>query len=251
MAVTKEQLATMADMANNSLDGTSVHELALEAQDAIDDTDLKAGEFTHTPTADDPYAMIVEEASSAGKSVVYDIRNGEASIVNNNMLPTQLGKTDPETGKRIFTTRQSDAPPVSRGEYLCLLHENHSDREYHKSLGLGTCNKSNLRTMLDVRTHAQNRHRAEWAAITEARDQEREDQERKIRELTLSQLTPNSSSEAIVDVTQPVEAAPAPEVPVEVWKTSSGTCPQCEWTNSAPKGRSRTAAYYIHKKTHA
>mgnify|MGYP003149911656 CR=1 FL=1 len=188
MAVTKEQLSTMAEMGNNSLDGTSVHELALEAQDAIDDTDLKAGEFTHTPTADDPYAMIVEEASSAGKSVVYDIRNGEASIVNNNMLPTQLGKTDPETGKRIFTTRQSDAPPVSRGEYLCLLHENHSDREYHKSLGLGTCNKSNLRTMLDVRTHAQNRHRAEWAAITEARDQEREDQERKIRELTLSQL---------------------------------------------------------------
>jgi len=110
MAVTKEQLSTMADMANSSLEGTSVHELALEAQDAIDDTDLKVGEFTHTPTADDPYATIVEEASSAGKSVVYDIRNGEASIVNNNMLPSQLGKTDPETGKRIFTTRQADAP---------------------------------------------------------------------------------------------------------------------------------------------
>ena len=250
MAVTKEQLSTMAEMGNNSLDGTSVHELALEAQDAIDDTDLKEGSFTHTPTASDPYAMIVEEASSAGKSVVYDIRNGEASIVNNNMLSTQLGKTDPETGKRIFTTRKADAPPVIRGAYLCLLHENHPDREYHKTLGLGTCNKSNLRTMLDVRTHAQNRHRNEWAAITEARDQEREDQERKIRELTISQLMPSSSSEAITDVTQPVEAVPAPEVPVEVWKTSSGTCPQCEWTNSAAKGRSRTAAYYIHKKTH-
>jgi hypothetical protein len=251
MAVTKEQLATMADMANSSLEGTSVHELALEAQDAIDDTDLKVGEFTHTPTADDPYAMIVEEASSAGKSVVYDIRNGEASIVNNNMLSSQLGKTDPETGKRIFTTRRADAPSVSVGKYLCLLHENHSDREYHKSLGLGTCNKSNLRTMLDVRTHAQNRHRAEWAAITEARDQEREDQERKIRTLTLLKLMPDNNSEAVVDIAQPVEAAPVPEVPVEVWKTSSGTCPQCEWTNSAAKARSRTAAYYGHKKIHA
>ena len=250
MAVTKEQLHTMADMGNNSLDGTSVHELALEAQDAIDDTDLKEGSFTHTPTASDPYAMIVEEASSAGKSVVYDIRNGEASIVNNNMLPSQLGKTDPETGKRIFTTRKADAPPVIRGAYLCLLHENHPDREYHKTLGLGTCNKSNLRTMLDVRTHAQNRHRSEWAAITEARDQNREDQERKIRELTISQLMPNSSSEAISVVTQPVEANLAPEVPVEAWKTSSGTCPECDWTNSAAKARSRTAAYYTHKKTH-
>lgn len=250
MAVTKEQLSTMATMGNNSLDGTSVHELALEAQDAIDDTDLKSGEFTHTPTADDPYAMIIEEASSAGKSVVYDIRNGEASIVNNNMLPSQLGKTDSETGKRIFTTRRADAPPVDSGKYLCLLHENHADREYHKSLGLGTCGKSNLRTMLDVRTHAQNRHRNEWAAITESRDQEREDQERKIRMLTLSQLTPSSSSQAITDVTQPVEAAPAPEVPDDVWKTSSGTCPECDWTNSAAKARSRTAAYYTHKKTH-
>jgi hypothetical protein len=250
MAVTKEQLHTMAEMGNNSLDGTSVHELALEAQDAIDDTDLKTGEFTHTPTEDDPYAMIVEEASSAGKSVVYDIRNGEASIVNNNMLPSQLGKTDPETGKRIFTTRKADAPPVTRGAYLCLLHENHPDREYHKTLGLGTCSKSNLRTMLDVRTHAQNRHRNEWAAITESRDQEREDQERKIRELTISQLLPNSSSEATVDVTQPVEATPAPEVPDDVWKTSSGTCLECNWTNSAAKARSRTAAYYTHKKTH-
>ena len=250
MAVTKEQLSTMAEMANSSLDGTSVHELALEAQDAIDDTDLKAGQFTHTPTVDDPYAMIVEEASSAGKSVVYDIRNGEASIVNNNMLSSQLGKTDPETGKRIFTTRQADAPPVDVGKYLCLLHENHPDREYHESLGLGTCSKSNLRTMLDVRTHAQNRHRSEWAAITESRDQEREDQERKIRELTISQLLPNSSSEAFTDVAQPVEATPAPEVPVEAWKTSSGTCLKCDWTNSAAKARSRTAAYYTHKKTH-
>jgi hypothetical protein len=250
MAVTKEQLSTMAEMGNNSLDGTSVHELALEARDIIDDTDLKEGSFTHTPTADDPYAMIVDEASSAGKSVVYDIRNGQASIINNNMLPTQLGKTDPETGKRIFTTRRADAPLVSVGEYLCLLHENHPDREYHESLGLGTCNKSNLRTMLDVRTHTQNRHRSEWAAITESRDQEREDQERKIRELTISQLLPDSGSEDIVDVTQPVEATPAPEVPDDVWKTSSGTCPECEWTNSAAKARSRTAAYYTHKKTH-
>jgi len=250
MAVTKEQLSTMATMGNNSLDGTSVHELALEAQDAIDDTDLKEGSFTHTPTANDPYAMIVEEASSAGKSVVYDIRDGEASIVNNNMLPSQLGKTDPETGKRIFTTRKADAPPIEVGEYLCLLHENHPDREYHESLGLGTCSKSNLRTMLDVRTHAQNRHRSEWAAITESRDQEREDQERRIRELTISQLLPNSSPEAIVDVTQPVEATPAPEVPDDVWKTSSGTCLECNWTNSAAKAMSRTAAYYTHKKTH-
>jgi len=41
MAVTKEQLATMADMSNEALEGTSVHELALEAQDVIDDTDVK------------------------------------------------------------------------------------------------------------------------------------------------------------------------------------------------------------------
>ena len=242
MAVTKEQLATMADMSNEALEGTSVHELALEAQDVIDDTDVKEGQFAHTPTANDPYAMIIEEASSAGKSVVYDIRNGEASIVNNNMLATQLAKTDPDTGKRVFTTRRSDAPEVVSGEYLCLLHEEHPDREFHKGLGLGTCNKSNLRTLLDVRTHAQNRHQQEWSAIYENRDQEREEQERRIRELTLSQLVVPAAADAAAQVPAAVN-----EVPETSFSAYSGTCPDCEWTNDATKATSRKTAYYRHK----
>lgn len=243
MAVTKEQLATMAQMSNDALEGTSVHELALEAQDVIDDTDVKEGQFAHTPTANDPYAMIIEEASSAGKSVVYDIRNGEASIVNNNMLATQLAKTDPDTGKRVFTTRRSDAPEVVSGKYLCLLHEEHPDREFHKGLGLGTCNKSNLRTLLDVRTHAQNRHQQEWNAIYENRDQEREDQERRIRELTLSQLVVPAAADAAAQV----QAAEVAEVPETSFSAYSGTCPDCEWTNDATKATSRKTAYYKHK----
>ena len=242
MAVTKEQLATMAQMSNDALEGTSVHELALEAQDVIDDTDVKEGQFAHTPTANDPYAMIIEEASSAGKSVVYDIRNGEASIVNNNMLATQLAKTDPDTGKRVFTTRRSDAPEVVSGEYLCLLHEEHPDREFHKRLGLGTCDKSNLRTLLDVRTHAQHRHQQEWSAIYENRDQEREDQERRIRELTLSQLVVPAAADAAAQVPVAVN-----EVPETSFSAYSGTCPDCEWTNDATKATSRKTAYYKHK----
>lgn len=242
MAVTKEQLATMAQMSNDALEGTSVHELALEAQDVIDDTDVKEGQFAHTPTANDPYAMIIEEASSAGKSVVYDIRNGEASIVNNNMLATQLAKTDPDTGKRVFTTRRSDAPEVVSGEYLCLLHEEHPDREFHKRLGLGTCDKSNLRTLLDVRTHAQNRHQQEWSAIYENRDQEREEQERRIRELTLSQLVVPAAADAAAQVPAAVN-----EVSETSFSAYSGTCPDCEWTNDATKATSRKTAYYKHK----
>lgn len=243
MAVTKEQLATMAQMSNDALEGTSVHELALEAQDVIDDTDVKEGQFAHTPTTNDPYAMIIEEASSAGKSVVYDIRNGDASIVNNNMLATQLAKTDPDTGKRIFTTRRSDAPEIVSGKYLCLLHEEHPDREFHKRLGLGTCNKSNLRTLLDVRTHAQNRHQQEWNAIYENRDQEREEQERRIRELTLSQLVVPAAADAAAQV----QAAEVAEVPETSFSAYSGTCPDCEWTNDATKATSRKTAYYKHK----
>ena len=242
MAVTKEQLATMAQMSNDALEGTSVHELALEAQDVIDDTDVKEGQFAHTPTANDPYAMIIEEASSAGKSVVYDIRNGEASIVNNNMLATQLAKTDLDTGKRIFTTRRSDAPEIVSGEYLCLLHEEHPDREFHKRLGLGTCDKSNLRTLLDVRTHAQHRHQQEWSAIYENRDQEREEQERRIRELTLSQLVVPAAADAAAQVPAAVN-----EVPETSFSAYSGTCPDCDWTNDATKATSRKTAYYRHK----
>jgi hypothetical protein len=249
MAVTKEQLATMAQMSNDALEGTSVHELALEAQDVIDDTDVKEGQFAHTPTTNDPYAMIIEEASSAGKSVVYDIRNGDASIVNNNMLATQLAKTDLDTGKRIFTTRRSDAPEIISGKYLCLLHEEHPDREFHKRLGLGTCNKSNLRTLLDVRTHAQNRHQQEWNAIYENRDQEREDQERRIRELTLSKLVVPAAADAAAQVQRDIGAAQVPvaEVPETSFSAYSGTCPDCEWTNDATKATSRKTAYYKHK----
>ena len=253
MAPTAEQLEQLANASNRALEGVSVEELALEAEEALTDADdARSGQMVNVPNATDPMAMMIDEATSAGKVVVYDIRNGEPSVVNRNLLQNQLTKKDPATGLRVFTTRRSEVPNIDHGTLLCLLHKDHADREYHKTLGLGTCKKSNLRTQLDVRNHTQRRHAQEWASIAEDKEQARVADESRRNELTLKALE-RQLAEPVAPataVTQPVEQPEAPEVATKEWTTASGTCPSCDWTNSAPKSGSRKVAYYKHKGIH-
>ena len=247
MAPTAEQLEQLANASNRALEGVSIEELALEAEEALEDADdLKAGQMINTPTAEDPMAMMIDEATSAGKVIVWDIRTGIPSPVNRNLLQQQLAKKDPETGLRVFTTRRSEVPNIDHGTLLCMLHENHPDREYHKTLGLGTCNKSNLRTQLDVRNHTQRRHSQEWAAITEDKEAKRVADEAERNSLTLRAL-----QQQLGDAPSPVAAPVETVEPVAEVDTRYTTCPQCDWTNDNPKIASRRMSFRHHtKKVH-
>ena len=86
-------------MTTDQLNNTSVEELALKAEDAIRDG-VKTGDSV---SLGDGMSGTIE-VLDAGHSWVWDIRNGDRSKVNNNMLRTQLDKRDPDTNLRVFTT---------------------------------------------------------------------------------------------------------------------------------------------------
>jgi len=111
---------------------------------------------------------------SAGYSYIYDRKTGERSKTNNNMLPMQLQKKNPD-GSLRFTTKKPPFEP-KRGAYKCLLHADDPNRAHYTDMGLPVCKKHNLINPHQRTIHMQKRHKVEWAAI-EAERIERERQE--------------------------------------------------------------------------
>jgi hypothetical protein len=244
----------LADMANDALEEQSVEELMYAAEEAIVDNDASAGDLVHKPSGDAPFGMRVDEVLSAGHVWVYDIRNGDRSRINKNNLQVQLGKRDPETGKRVFTTDKNypGMPKPVVGQFKCILHKDDPNRAEYTRMGFPVCRKSNLMSPSEVENHARNRHQQEWRQIKEAETREREERRAKIEELQLNRLLAESGTAPAPTVApepavQPVqEAVSTIESPEEF-----RTCPECdEWTNDNPKVASRRMSYFHHKKKH-
>ena len=72
---------------------------------------------------------------SAGYVYVWDNRTGDRSIINQNMLKTQLEKRRPEDGSRAFTTVDPKIT-IKQGALKCMLHSDERKPAYFRPAGL-------------------------------------------------------------------------------------------------------------------
>tara|TARA_S200002703_G_C3795256_1_gene245524 strand:- start:39 stop:749 length:711 start_codon:yes stop_codon:yes gene_type:complete len=235
-------------MTTDQLNNTSVEELALKAEDAIRDG-VKTGDSV---SLGDGMSGTIE-VLDAGHSWVWDIRNGDRSKVNNNMLRTQLDKRDPDTNLRVFTTNPNHPgmPKPTVGQYKCILHKDERTTE-HDRMGFVVCKKSNLISPSEVENHASRRHQNEWRQIKEAEARVRNERNERIQELQLERLLAQTQSEpAPVPAPAPVEVVADAETSMQS-PEEFRTCPDCdEWTNDNPKIASRRMSFRHHtKKAH-
>jgi len=151
-------------------------ELMEEAEAAPEPGSFNRSQVIHSPSNASPVDVQVASLESAGYVYVYDTENGERSVVNRNMLETQLSKLRPD-GTRFFTTVKPAFEPV-KGTLKCLLHKDDPDRGQYDIWGFPTCNKSNLVSEFQVNRHVQIRHRMEWQTIYDERERKEKEEER-------------------------------------------------------------------------
>ena len=151
-------------------------ELMEEAEAAPEPGSFNRSQVIHSPSNAFPVDVQVASLESAGYVYVYDTENGERSVVNRNMLESQLSKLRPD-GTRFFTTVKPAFEPV-KGTLKCLLHKDDPDRGQYDSWGFPVCNKSNLISEFQVNRHVQIRHRMEWQTIYDERERKEKEEER-------------------------------------------------------------------------
>jgi len=151
-------------------------ELMEEAEAAPEPGNFNRRQVIHSPSDTFPADVQVASLESAGYVYVYDTETAERSIINRNMLETQLSKLRPD-GTRFFTTVKPTFEP-QRGTLKCLLHKDDPERGQYDIWGFPTCNKSNLVSEFQVNRHVQIRHRMEWQTIYDERERKEKEEER-------------------------------------------------------------------------
>ena len=162
-------------------------ELIEEAESAPEPGSFDRRQVLHSSSDAFPMEVQVASLESAGYVYVYDTENGDKSVINRNMLETQLSKLRPD-GTRFFTTVKPAFEPV-KGKLKCLLHKDDPDRGQYDSWGFATCNKSNLISEFQVNRHVQIRHRMEWQTIYEERERQEKEEERNFQRQLLGLAT--------------------------------------------------------------
>jgi hypothetical protein len=151
----------------------SVQEMLRDAEVAEEPGNIRRGSVVGSSNG---MTMTATELSSAGWVYVYNVRTGDRSIVNRNMLEQQLQKRF-DDGTFAFSTKKPEGVTRVKGKIKCLLHKDDPNRNRYDQMGLPYCIKANINTSHDLTVHMQKRHRREWASI----DGERQEKE-KIRE---------------------------------------------------------------------
>ena len=162
-------------------------ELIEEAESAPEPGSFDRRQVLHSSSDAFPMEVQVASLESAGYVYVYDTENGDKSVINRNMLETQLSKLRPD-GTRFFTTVKPAFEP-KRGTLKCLLHPDDPDRGLYDSWGFTTCAKSNLISEFQVNRHVQIRHRMEWQTIYEERERQEKEEERNFQRQLLGLAT--------------------------------------------------------------
>ena len=152
----------------------SVQEMLRDAEAAEEPGNIKPGSIVGNTNG---MTMTTSELSSAGWVYVYNVRTGDRSTVNRNMLEQQLQKKF-EDGTFAFSTRKPEGIEPVRGKIKCLLHKDDPNRKLYDQMGLPVCRKATIHALHDLRIHMEKRHRREWATI----DGERKEEER-VKEL--------------------------------------------------------------------
>ena len=162
-------------------------ELMEEAEAAPEPGNFNRRQVIHSPSDTFPADVQVASLESAGYVYVYDTETAERSIINRNMLETQLSKLRPD-GTRFFTTVKPTFEP-QRGTLKCLLHKDDPERGQYDSWGFPVCNKSNLVSEFQVNRHVQIRHRMEWQTIYDERERKEKEEERDFQRQLLGLAT--------------------------------------------------------------
>jgi len=188
-------------------------------------------------------AMGASSLKTAGWSYVYDLRTGDPSLVNNNMLRAQLRKRDPETGSLVFTTRDPGYRPAS-GKHLCWLHKDSDRAEVSREFGFPECQKSNLISPFEAEQHVRRKHGREHTAIREYEERkEREEDRRRQDELIRLAISQNGNGVATT-VSQPAPEAETNESGVG----ASAECINCGDILDAKNAAGLRMKFYHHNK---
>lgn len=147
-------------------DATTI--LAGLAEGAPEPGGLVENEIVHRGDSDLPMPIVVSSISSAGYTYIYDTLTGDRSMTNNNMLPTQLKKVRPN-GSKVFTLVRPTVNPTI-GQIKCILHTESPERQKYQDYGWATCEADHFRSEFHLERHMAAKHRAEWAALKDARD---------------------------------------------------------------------------------
>ncbi len=166
----------------------------LEGQKELEPGDMAIGEAIEHGK-DSEIESHVSSVTSAGYVTVFDRVTGDPSVVNRNMLPTQLRKRHPETHSLVFTLIDPGIRPPE-GKFKCMLHNDAPERSTFNDLGLAICKKANLKSAYQQTRHMARRHKDEWAVIQDikARDQDsewktRQEEDRQFQRMILEKLT--------------------------------------------------------------
>lgn len=98
------------------------------------------------------------------------------------MLPALAPLRDSQ-GRPVFSDRPVDHPYLPIGDFICILHRDHPNRNIFSALGMPTCTVNNLASEHQAELHLELHHPAEHNVIEKYRKRIREQEEREQREL--------------------------------------------------------------------
>jgi len=132
---------------------------------------------------DESPPMVVSSVKEAGYIYVWDTVTHEPSIINRNMLKSQLKKTR-EDGSKVFTIYEPKEQP-RRGAIKCLLHPDDLNRQHYDEIGFTVCHKRNLVSTYQLEQHMKHCHKAEWAGIEKERLAKEKEEEREFQRMLI------------------------------------------------------------------
>lgn len=231
----------------------------IEDTEALEPGDFQRGDYIRRPQAETPDApelpgMVVSDMESAGYSYLYDTVTREPSLVNNNMILSQLKVTRTD-GTLVFTLIKPAQGPW-RGSFKCFLHAGQPDRAKYDAMGFPVCKKSTMPNQYQANNHARNRHRDEWRAVEADRETRERQEDRAVQQTMIKAIAAQAGGVSAVSDAPLVSAAPvvseAPVVsaaPVDAPLVRSGQCGQCGWISHARKSSSRRSGLSRHKSS--
>ena len=152
-------------------------------------------------------------------------------------------------GRYLFTDKQEEAPEYRMGNVKCLLHPESAERPLLDEIGMAgkVCHSEHLASLYSKRIHAQHRHKDEWSAFTEYRNELKEQAATERQERQLEATLALAGRAAAPAAPAPPLDAPAIETSAEALPWLSQTHPEyactvegCDWQPHA--GAIRPAA---------
>lgn len=175
---------------------------------------------------DMPEIIFKETSPSRRRVLIYSMRDGEPLPIPKYMLDRTIRKRM-DDGSLMFTTRKDEAPEYKLGKIKCFLHPESADRVILEEIGLSgvSCPAAGLATLHAKRMHGLHRHKEEWDAYQEFKDDKKEADaiaEQKAQTAAMLALGEKAAG------TRPVIESTEPE-----FLPATDSCDRCDYTGTA------------------